>query len=120
MGATLFGATSAQPPQASSRRRNENLAFIFQEILTNVSRHAQATQVRVTLQETGEHLILQVHDNGRGISQEEIDSPKSIGLLGTRERALLRGGDVDVEGTAGQGTTVTVRLPVEPTRTTPE
>jgi PAS domain S-box-containing protein len=86
---------------------------IFQEILTNVTRHAQATQVKVKLEETGEHLMLRVHDNGRGIRQEEIHSPKSIGLLGMRERALLRGGDVHVEGTAGHGTTVTVRLPLD-------
>jgi PAS domain S-box-containing protein len=86
---------------------------IFQEILTNVSRHAHATQVQVSLEETGEHLILQVQDNGRGISRDEIRSAKSIGLLGMRERARLRGGEVHVQGTAGQGTTVTVRLPLD-------
>ena len=85
---------------------------IFQEILTNVSRHAHATQVKVTLQETGEHLILRVRDNGRGIDQDEIYSTRSIGLLGMRERALLRGGDVHIRGAAGHGTTVTVRLPL--------
>ena len=57
--------------------------------------------------------MLRVHDNGRGISQDEIHSPKSIGLLGMRERALLRGGDVHIQGTAGHGTTVTVRLPLD-------
>jgi PAS domain S-box-containing protein len=85
---------------------------ILQEILTNVSRHAHATQVAVSLEETGQHLILRIHDNGRGISQDEIHSAKSIGLLGMRERARLRGGDVHIQGAPGHGTTVTVRLPL--------
>jgi signal transduction histidine kinase len=85
---------------------------IFQEILTNVARHAQATQVEVTLEESALFLTLQVRDNGRGITESEIHSPKSIGLLGMQERARLRAGEVQFQGTPGKGTTVTVRLPL--------
>ena len=85
---------------------------IFQEILTNVARHAQATQVEVTLKETATFLTLQVHDNGRGITESEIDDPKSIGLLGMQERARLRAGQVHFQGTPGQGTIVIIRLPL--------
>lgn len=85
---------------------------IFQEILTNVARHAQATQVEVILEETTTFLTLQVHDNGRGITESDIHSPKSIGLLGMQERARLRAGEIQFQGTSGQGTTVTVRLPL--------
>jgi PAS domain S-box-containing protein len=85
---------------------------ILQEILTNVVRHAEATQVEVTLEETAAFLTLQVRDNGRGITESEIDSPKSIGLLGMQERARLRGGEVQFHGSPGRGTTVTVRLPL--------
>lgn len=85
---------------------------ILQEILTNVVRHAQATQVEVTLEETATFLTLRVRDNGRGLTVGEIDSPKSIGLLGMQERARLRAGEVHFQGTPGQGTTVTVRLPL--------
>jgi len=85
---------------------------IFQEILTNVARHAQATEVEVILEETSTFLSLQVQDNGRGITESEIHSPKSIGLLGMQERARLRAGEIDFQGTPGQGTTVTVRLPL--------
>jgi signal transduction histidine kinase len=87
---------------------------IFQEILTNVIRHAQATAVKVTLEETAAFLTLRVQDNGRGITDGEIDSPKSIGLLGIQERARLRAGQVQFHGSPGQGTTVTVRLPLAP------
>jgi signal transduction histidine kinase len=86
---------------------------IFQEILTNVVRHAGATQVEVTLEETAAFLTLQVTDNGRGMTASEIDSPRSIGLLGMQERARLRAGEVQFHGAPGQGTTVTVRLPLE-------
>ncbi len=85
---------------------------IFQEILTNVVRHAQATRVEVSLEETGGFLTLQVRDNGRGITESEIHSPKSIGLLGMQERARLQSGEVQFQGRPGQGTTVTVRLPL--------
>jgi len=85
---------------------------IFQEILTNVARHAQATQIEVSVEESATFLTLQVQDNGRGITEREIQSPKSIGLLGMRERARLREGEVQLQGTPGQGTTVTVRVPL--------
>ena len=88
---------------------------IFQEILTNVTRHAQATRIEVSLEENDAFLTLQVVDNGRGITESEIHSPKSIGLLGMRERARLRAGEVHFQGTPGEGSTVTVRLPLSTT-----
>ncbi|MCL5952365.1 MAG: sensor histidine kinase [Chloroflexi bacterium] len=85
---------------------------ILQEALTNVARHAHATHVEVTLQEQDRQLMLQVHDNGRGISQEQVSGTRQFGLLGMRERAHIFGGDVLVQGAPGQGTTVAVRIPV--------
>lgn len=85
---------------------------IFQEILTNVVRHAQATQVVVILDESAEYLMLQVRDNGRGITDSQIHSPKSIGLLGMQERARLRAGHIHFDGSPDQGTVVTVRIPL--------
>lgn len=89
-----------------------NTAFfrIFQEALTNVIRHAKATKVEVQLAETGGQIMLEVKDNGRGISEAEIHNTKSIGLLGIRERAALLGGTLRIEGTRGQGTTLTARI----------
>jgi signal transduction histidine kinase len=84
---------------------------IFQEILTNIARHAQASRVNVRLESTGKELILEASDNGRGIRESEIDGTKSLGLVGMRERALLLGGALELRGVPGKGTTVTVRLP---------
>jgi signal transduction histidine kinase len=91
-----------------------NTAFfrIFQETLTNVIRHAHATKVAVHLKKSRGQLLLEVKDNGRGISEAEITNTKSIGLLGMRERAALLGGKVIVTGSAGHGTTVLVKIPL--------
>lgn len=86
---------------------------IFQETLTNIIRHAKATQVDVRLSQEDGTVYLVVHDNGRGISEDEIANTKSLGLVGMRERAMLIGGDVAIQGAPGAGTTVTLRAPVE-------
>lgn len=85
---------------------------IFQETLTNVLRHAQATRVDVHLWQDDEVLLLEVADNGRGITPEEVANTRSIGLLGMRERAALLGGDISFTGASGRGTTVLIRLPI--------
>jgi PAS domain S-box-containing protein len=95
------------------RERATAVFRIFQEILTNVIRHAQATKVDIELKEHRGYLELRVKDNGRGITEEEMHNTRSLGLLGMRERALLVGGEVSVSGEQGKGTTVVVRVPVE-------
>jgi signal transduction histidine kinase len=87
---------------------------IFQETLTNIMRHAQASEVVVHLEARDGDLILQIRDNGRGITAAEIDDPKSFGLLGIRERLYPWNGRATFEGRPGQGTRVTVRLPMSP------
>jgi signal transduction histidine kinase len=91
-----------------------NTAFfrIFQETLTNIIRHARASRVDVRLAEMSGYLVLEVKDNGRGISEAEINNTQSIGLLGMRERAALLGGEVRVSGEPGKGTTIRVRIPL--------
>jgi len=84
---------------------------IFQEILTNVARHARATRIDIELELTDEALRLEVTDNGVGIPDSDLNGRKSLGLLGMRERALLFGGEVSISGTPGQGTRVSVSIP---------
>ncbi|MDB6167441.1 MAG: domain S-box-containing protein [Verrucomicrobia bacterium] len=84
---------------------------ILQEALTNVVRHASATQVEVSLQAGADRVALKVHDNGRGITAAELNDHGAIGLLGMRERAQLVGGDVTITGETGEGTQVLVRIP---------
>jgi signal transduction histidine kinase len=93
--------------------RSTALFRIFQEILTNITRHANATAVKVTLSRLRDRIELKVWDNGRGISEHEIADPRSIGLIGMRERAAMLGGEVLIRGIQGQGTMVTARIPME-------
>jgi PAS domain S-box-containing protein len=90
---------------------------IFQETLTNVARHAQATRIHASLQEKNQTVILTIWDNGRGITQSELEAPRSLGLLGLRERAAQWGGKTTIRGAAGKGTSVTVSIPL-PGKTT--
>ncbi|MEO5955042.1 MAG: PAS domain-containing protein [Nitrospiraceae bacterium] len=85
---------------------------ILQEILTNVARHAHATHVHIRLEQSGEQATLQVKDNGSGITNAEQSGPQAFGLLGMRLRAQQQGGDFTIQGTAGTGTTVTVKIPL--------
>ena len=85
---------------------------IFQETLTNIVRHARATQVNIFLKEEDGTLVLEVQDNGRGLTGREISGSKSLGLLGMRERATMLDGEVNIIGRQGTGTTVGVRIPI--------
>jgi signal transduction histidine kinase len=85
---------------------------IYQEALTNVARHANATVVKSVLRTDNEVLILEIRDNGRGISPSEQLRSESLGLIGMRERAMILGGSFEINGIAGKGTTIIVRLPL--------
>ena len=99
-------------PQDLGRERATAVFRIFQEVLTNVLRHSQATLVVVEMSANDDVFSLRVDDNGRGITEAEVDNPASLGLLGMRERAHLIGGEVSFMGKNGEGTTVIVRLPL--------
>jgi len=85
---------------------------IYQEILTNVARHSQASKVRVLLRADAASLFLEVKDNGRGIQPAQVAGTGSLGLLGMRERAAVLGGKLDIHGEKARGTTIKVAIPV--------
>jgi PAS domain S-box-containing protein len=87
---------------------------ILQETLTNVARHAHATRVHIDLRVTAEELRLEIKDNGRGITEAELASPRSLGLIGSRERAIACGGELMIRGVRNQGTTVLLQIPQAP------
>lgn len=93
--------------------RSTALFRVFQETLTNVLRHAGATRVRIRLEDRSEAIVLEVSDDGKGITPEEVSDPRSFGLMGIRERVHAFGGNLDIDGRPGQGTTVRVTLPAE-------
>ena len=93
--------------------RSSSLFRIFQESMTNVLRHSEASRVDILLDISEEKVTLQITDDGRGITPAEFGNQRSLGLLGMRERALRWGGDVVVTGAPGQGTVVRAIIPRE-------
>lgn len=84
---------------------------VLQEALSNVVRHADASNVVVDVRSDANNLTLTVRDDGKGISEASIHAPNSLGLLGMRERAMAFGGTVEVTALPKHGTCVTMRIP---------
>lgn len=105
----ILSGTDLQPGRAVS----EALFRVFQETLTNIIRHARATEVNIILCKNGDHLRLVVQDNGVGISSEQLTNPNALGLIGIRERIYALNGTVTIKGVPGQGTTISVSVPFQ-------
>jgi len=85
---------------------------IVQESLTNITRYAQASQVKITIGHRGNELWVEVRDNGQGFDLTAAPHKKSFGLLGMHERALALGGQVTISSTPGQGTAIGMTIPI--------
>jgi PAS domain S-box-containing protein len=85
---------------------------IMQESLTNVARHARATKVSVRLERRGDDAVLTVLDDGVGMDRSARPNPRSFGLRGIGERALLLGGSAEIASRPGAGTTLVARIPL--------
>ena len=94
-----------------SQEQSTAVFRIVQETLTNILRHAQAARVDITMEEKAGEFVLNISDNGKGITENQKSAPQSLGLLGMRERANLIGGEINITGVEGKGTVVTVRVP---------
>jgi signal transduction histidine kinase len=92
-------------------RRATAMFRIFQEILTNIIRHAAATEVSIRLACAEAALLLEVSDNGMGLGKNLSAAEAGLGVIGMRERALAVGGLVKFSETIGGGTTVVVQIP---------
>jgi NarL family two-component system sensor histidine kinase YdfH len=94
-----------------SEQNGEHVVRCVSEGLANVTRHAQATQVWVTIVEDNDRLSIQIRDNGKGFDTNDTVSSGHYGLLGLRERARLAQGELAVESQAGEGTTLRMTIP---------
>ena len=87
---------------------------IVQEALTNISRHAQATRVRVLLREKDGQGFCRIIDNGLGITDQAMAKRRSFGVVGMRQRVLALGGGFDIAGRPGRGTEIRISIPLRP------
>ncbi len=85
---------------------------IFQELLTNVARHSEATHVDIVLDMDGRFFYLNVNDNGVGITQKQIQDVSSMGLMGIRERLEILGGTMKISSETSRKTSVHIKIPL--------
>ena len=108
-------AAGVQPPAGEQGERWAIAVFrIFQEMLSNVARHAQAHEVRIRVEADGPPdpvLYIEVADDGIGAPRDALDHPRSYGVMGMRERAGHFGGRLRIDGVPGHGTTVRLVMP---------
>lgn len=104
--------SSALEAIALDHRSASAVYRIFQEALTNVARHAQATSVAARIEPEGDGFRMTISDNGRGIPDGALTDPDSLGLIGMRERAAALRGSLEIQaGEAGRGTRIILRVP---------
>jgi PAS domain S-box-containing protein len=110
---TGIGCTLALAEDVSELNRDQATAIfrIFQEVLTNIARHSQATKIRVVLKEKPDGIHLDVNDNGIGITDSQVNDPLSLGLIGMRERVQSFGGTLGFKSAPGKGTSVRMVMP---------
>lgn len=94
-------------------KKSTVLYRVLQEALTNVVRHAAATKIKVSLSTKPDKLILKIRDNGKGITQNQISSSKSFGILGIWESLFSLRGKMEIKGIPDKSTTVKVSLPLD-------
>ena len=104
--------SSQDIPDSVPREVASSMYHIFQESLRNVSKHSAAETVYVTLEFTGGVLRLTVKDEGVGLPESRLKTARGIGMIGMRERAHLVNGTVSIESQVGEGTEVTVAVPL--------
>jgi PAS domain S-box-containing protein len=91
-----------------------SLFRIFQESLTNVARHADATKVSSQMTRSGHNIVLKIADNGRGFNIADTALKKTLGLLGMKERILMLDGVYEINSQPGNGTEIVVTVPLQP------
>ncbi len=89
-----------------------SLFRVFQETLTNIARHAQASKIYVNLECKNGMLSLQIQDNGKGITKKQLSDSSNLGIIGMRERAEACGGSFQIVGAPHKGTTVTIKIKI--------
>jgi PAS domain S-box-containing protein len=106
-----FDLHTPEPDLIIDRERALVLFRIFQETVTNVTRYAKATRIEIDLTQRDSAYVMQIRDNGIGISAQDLLKATSHGIRGMRERAEQFGGTLIISGEPGKGTTVVVSVP---------
>jgi two-component system, NarL family, sensor histidine kinase UhpB len=108
-----------QPGMQSSKPIQLTAYRTAQEALTNISKYAQCSQVKIDLSDAEGVLTLEISDNGCGITDDALNKPTAFGIRGLKERAKVAGGWLDISTRPGHGTTVILTIPLDGETSTP-
>jgi len=108
------------PTQALSKNIELTVFRTAQEALTNISKHAQCTEVNISLSSDSNYISLEIIDNGRGMTYPLRAGQGGFGLSGLKERAKTAGGWLDISSTPGKGTSITLMIPLTPSNPPPK
>jgi len=97
-------------PDEIERNIATGLFRIYQEALTNIVRHADASIVYASLKQNNGFLILSITDNGKGFDSSKMKDKKTLGITGMNERALIMHGELSINSEPGSGTTITIKV----------
>jgi PAS domain S-box-containing protein len=100
-------------PPALAAASATGLFRIFQEALTNIARHAEATAITASLSVCGPQLVMTIADNGKGFDITAVKKKKTLGLLGMKERTLMMKGTYEITGQPGEGTSLSISIPLD-------
>jgi PAS domain S-box-containing protein len=110
----IKGNVTIEPAEFELKGQLSTVLYrIFREALTNVVRHSQAQHIYVRLAKHQESVIFSIRDDGRGITKKELKGETSLGLVGIRERTRMVGGTLTIEGKPGEGTMISVEVPLD-------
>src|SRR5437867_6011195 len=96
-----------------SRDVSAALFRVVQEALTNVMRHASASDVRISIESAVDRLLIFITDNGKGVTRQQINDPKSFGIVGMKERVHRVGGQFNIYSSPGRGTRIEISAPTK-------
>jgi two-component system, NarL family, sensor histidine kinase UhpB len=101
------------PANSLALDNNSSIALfrIIQEVLTNAAKHSGATTVWINLQVESDSMVLEIKDDGKGLSPESLETSGSLGIVGLRERVRLLNGTFRLTGEADKGTLISVTVP---------
>jgi PAS domain S-box-containing protein len=100
-------------PPALATASATGLFRIFQEALTNIARHAEATAITAGLHIYGQQLVMTIADNGKGFDINAVKKKKTLGLLGMKERTLMVKGTYEITSQPGEGTSLSISIPLD-------
>jgi signal transduction histidine kinase len=106
-------ASISLPPDDLTDVQKINIYRIIQEAINNTIKHAQATQIKVTIRQVEGELLLDIDDDGKGFNLREKDMPKGIGLKNINSRVSYLNGKIIIDSTPDQGTHFHISIPLD-------